>query len=515
MRLPRPWFRTKLRWAAALVPAAILIAFWLPGANQGGWRVDTGLYAAIARYAYESGRFLDLHTGDQPYFNKPPLAFLIHGLFLHLFGPHLWAARIPTLIGAITCALVTVRAAWLLSGPRVAVFTGLVLATTIEYFRFTRAISLDMWQTLWLMCALWIASEALTRRSGKLLILVGVPIAMALLTKQMVGLAALPILAIWLIWIGRARMALWLIPAALLALALAAPWHLFMTLRYPGEFLPHYFGSQALGRATGASFDRDPWWLYLHILSRTYWPWLPIASIALFLAIFRSPLDPRAEHTDMGAIPSRAAERLCALWSICWLIALSIFAGKAARYAIVLYPCLAWISAIWLARRAPRFVLLPIRAAERWLPPAALVTCSAIAIIGVRIHRPEAAQWPDLFAELAARGNPDLWASPESAVRWTTSNIYLETGKWPRTTRLDSHFHRDDGLKYNPIRAGNPKPGDLMVFSNQSRLQPRAQDAQLWSSGRLLIVRIADEWDGRLTRSADTTPQDETESADD
>lgn len=502
MRLPRPWFRTKLRWAPALIPAAILLAFWIPGANQGGWRVDTGLYAAIARLAYQNGQLLDMHTGDQPYFNKPPLAFLIHGAFLHLFGPHLWAARLPSLIAAIACALVTVRAAWLLSGPRVALVTGLVLATTVEYFRFTRAISLDMWQALWLMCAIWIAAEALARRSGRLLTLIGLPLALALLTKQMVALGALPILALWLMWIGKARMALWLIPAALLSLALAAPWHIFMTLRYPGEFLPQYFGTQAIGRATGASFDREPWWLYLDILARTYWPWLPIAAIALFLAIFRPPLDRRNEHADTGSFPSSAAERLCALWSIAWLIALTIFAGKAARYAIVLYPCLAWISAIWITRRSPRFVLVPIRAAERWLPPAALATSIVLVIIGVRIQGAASQHWLDASRELESRGNPDLWASPESAMRWTASNIYLDSGKWPRTVRIDPDLQRDIGLQYNPSRAGNPQPGDLMLFSTETRLQPRLQDELVWKSGRLALVRIVGEWDGRLALRA-------------
>lgn len=514
MRLPRPWFRTKLRWAPALIPAAILLAMWLPGANQGAWRVDTGLYAAISDYAWQSGQWWRLHTGDQPYFNKPPLAFWIHGAFLHTLGPHLWVARLPTLLAALACTLVTVRTAWLLSGPRVALLCGLVMATTIEFFRFTRAFSLDMWQALWLMCTVWIVAEAISRRSGRLIVVAGVPIALALLTKQLVALGAIPILALWLAWIGRPRMSLWLIPALLLSLAIAAPWHIAMAMAFPGEFLPHYFGTQAVGRATGESFDAAPWWTYLKTLARGYWPWLPVACLALYRALARSPLDSRSASEDPAAIPAAAAEKLCAIWTLAWLIALSVFAGKASRYAIVLYPCLAWISAIWLARRAPVAMVRPLRFIERWLPPAALVTSLALVILGVQTHRPVNVQWPALFRELQARGNPDLWASPESAMRWTTANIYLDTAKWPRTARIDPELQKSMGLKYNPARAGNPQPGHLMIFSSESRLQPRRQDELLWQSGRLVLVRVADPWDGRFSLRDAQRPASEDEASD-
>lgn len=492
MRPLRSILRRRLRWTPALLPAALLIAFWLPGANQGGWRVDTGLYAAIGAYAWETGQLIHLFVGDQPYFNKPPLPFWIHGLFLHELGVELWVARLPSLLAAIACALVTARTAWLLSGPRVATLTGLVVATTLEYFRYTRAISLDLWQALWLMCALWACAAALRRGRPGLLASAGAPLGLALLTKPLVALGAIPLLALWLIWIGRARWLHWLGGAALVALAIAAPWHLEMMRAYPDAFAPHYFGKQSLERAIGESYAEEPWWAYLSKLARFYWPWLPAAALGVGGALIRPPLDERKLAPAAGA-----AERLCLVWVIGWLLTLSVVAGKSGRYAIHIYPCLAWLSAIWLARHSPRPVTLFVRAAERWFAPSALLVAAAMAVMDVRVHAPARKHWQELPAALAAANATTVWASPESGARWTTCNVYLETGAWPRTARISAESLAASGTLDIGV-GGDPQPGELMIFSAGGKMLPRPQDEVVWQSGDLTLVRITGEWDGAL-----------------
>ncbi len=476
------------------LPALALVALWIPGADQGGFRVDTGLYAAISRYAYETGDLIHLHAGDQPYFNKPPLAFWIHGLFLHVFGVHLWAARLPTLIAAIGVALVTARMARALSGPRVATLTGVVLVTTLEFFRYTGAISLDLWQTLWLVSAVWLVAEGVKRGRGVgewVVVMAGAPLGLALLTKPLIGLAMLPILAVWLVWIGRARMAVWLVLAGVVAVVIAGPWHLGMMRAYPGEFVRQYFFKQSLERATGEASDRAPWWTYLWNFARNYWPWLPALMAGVLVAAVRGPLE-RRESRGAGA------ERLCLLWIGVWLVALSIFADKAGRYALILYPATAWLASMWMARRGPRVVTIGLRALERWLGPALVAGAIVLPATGVRVSDPATPQWGELRAELERRGNPDIWASPESGMRWTTSNIYLDTGKWPRTARLDAGEAGAPGVHINPARSGDPRPGELMIFSEDSRLVPRDRDRVVWRSGRLMLIEVVAEWDGRL-----------------
>src|SRR5688572_13045611 len=69
------------------LPSLVLLCLTLPHLEQGDFRRDTGRYAAVGHYMWSSGDLLVPHLNPQtPYFNKPPLALLIHGLFLKTFG---------------------------------------------------------------------------------------------------------------------------------------------------------------------------------------------------------------------------------------------------------------------------------------------------------------------------------------------------------------------------------------------------------------------------------------------
>src|SRR5215203_4197899 len=112
------------RWLGAqvyLLPAALLLAVTLPHLGQGDFRGDAGWYSAIGLQAWRTGEFWTLYgEPGQPYFNKPPLVFWIHGLVLHLLGPSVLAARLPSELAALGCVLATVGAVRELSGRRAA-----------------------------------------------------------------------------------------------------------------------------------------------------------------------------------------------------------------------------------------------------------------------------------------------------------------------------------------------------------------------------------------------------------
>ncbi len=465
----------------------MLIALWIPGANQGWWRVDTGLYAAIALHAWREGPLFPLMAGDQPYFNKPPLAFWVHGLFLHALGKELWVARLPALMAAIGATLILMRCVRLLSGDRAAFAAGIILASTVEFFRASRSFSLDLWLTMWVIASVWPVAEVVRGRApGRVAALAGLPIGGALLTKPIVGLFMLTLLACWLVWIGRARLTPWLGVGAILALGVAAPWHLAMNAAFPDEFVGAYFGRQSLDRAAGSAFGTDPWWTYLTLMSRTWWPWLPVVIVGALGA---------ARKGDAGA-------RL-ALVSFCgWLCAISLFAAKEPRYAIVVYPFGAWLAGWWLGGHAPRAVIRARRALDCWGPPVALA--GAAALSGVRVHAPPSEHWRTLGEFLRSHPGARLWADPTGVMRWTTSNIYLMTGQWPRTAAIDS-----DSELLRPIAPtlglgarGSPDVGDLFITRTDAPLGPRATDEPLWSSGPLRVSRVRTPWDGQVVPQA-------------
>jgi 4-amino-4-deoxy-L-arabinose transferase-like glycosyltransferase len=407
----------------ALLPLAILLALWIPGANQGWYRTDTHYYAAIARQAWDAALheraavpLLDLKAGAEPYFNKPPLAFIIHGGFIEALGLSLWAVRLPSLLAAMGCAWATTLALRRVAGWRLALAGGLVLATTLEFFRYTRAISLDLWLALWLALALLMVAAGLRRRgrpSATLLVLSGVPVALALLTKPLMGLAFPAVIGLWLGLTGRGRLAWTMLAAAALAAALAAPWHLWMAARHP-EFALVYFKQQGLDRALGghgatlapgaaSAPAPEPWWYYLRIIGQSYWPWLATLALGLFtLATGRERPRPHVRRT-LG---------LAALWCGAWLLALSLAGGKSDRYLVLVWPFMAALAAWPLARPAAGLGKRVGRVFMDLAAPAALAASVVLAVVGVRVHAPRDPAWDELTHRLDAAPGATLVTTP-------------------------------------------------------------------------------------------------------
>src|SRR5207237_6024994 len=100
-----------------------------PHLEQGEYRRDTVRYAAIGHYMWQDGSLLVPYLNpERAYFNKPPLAFWIHGLFLKIFGTNLAVARVPSILAAIGVLVFSILSVRNLGIQREAVISGIVLA---------------------------------------------------------------------------------------------------------------------------------------------------------------------------------------------------------------------------------------------------------------------------------------------------------------------------------------------------------------------------------------------------
>lgn len=466
------WSRSWLRVLAWATPALLLIGLWLPGVNQGGFRVDTGLYAAVSLHAWRDGTLFPLMAGDVPYFNKPPMAFWIHGAMLRIFGAELWAARLGALLAAMAGVYATAAFVRAIAGRRTALLAAGILALTLEWFRYTRAISLDLWLVTWLMLAAWAvvkgAADAQPARARTAwFALAGAMIGLGLLTKPLVALVVIPIFAAWFVVARTPGVIAWLGGTLLVGVAVALPWHWAMWARFGDQFITQYFVKQSAERAVGGSFGAEPWWYYAALLGQTYWPWLPAAVGGMWLA-----------RGGAGASRARTLVRLALIWTLVWLVALSVFGGKSGRYAVVLYPMLAVLAAAWLMAPSVRWVAIVRRALVRWAGPAVVVAGVAMAAFGVRVHGPMSAHWAELdaFVRTTRSAGHQVWMHPD--MLWTGANVYLDTGAWPRFVGS----------------SGEPSAGDVVVFSDQredgdARVTPGADATEVWRAGRFFAVR--------------------------
>lgn len=333
------------RFKIVLLPCLLLLCVTVPHLEQGDFRRDTGRYAAVGLYLWESGDLLAPRFGPEtPYFNKPPLALLVHGAFLKVLGRNLVAARLPSILAALGVVILSVLTARKIGTNSEAIVSGMVLALTIEFFRRTREISLDFWQLFFVMLAIYLFVAGLKEGKQLKVVLSGIGIGLALLCKPIVALGLLPVFVFWAVMTRRARQITAILGALIVAAAVATPWHYYMWSRFGTAFTRQYFLNEVVGRAQGAR-GREPFVYYAGLLLKSYWPWLIGLGYAVYWRFFRfvKGLNNPAHATDspshsrhtLNCIGFRNRDRDLVLFGGVWvvwvLLLISIFPDRRYR----------------------------------------------------------------------------------------------------------------------------------------------------------------------------------------
>src|ERR1035441_6692071 len=199
----------------------------------------------IARNMLQSGDWVTARLDGVAYLEKSPLKYWMMAVSFAIFGVHDWAARVPIALCTVLLCWVTARfAAWAF-GWRAGLRAGLVLATSVGLFLFTRILIPDVMLTLTITIALWgvvRACEEDERHPAAWAMAMWAAIGTGLLLKGLIA-AAFPV-ATGLLYLGLTKQLLakrtWrrlqVIWGMLLALGIAAPWHVLATLRNPPYF---------------------------------------------------------------------------------------------------------------------------------------------------------------------------------------------------------------------------------------------------------------------------------------
>lgn len=266
------------RAVALLVVAAVLFSGL--GSPAGGTHPDEGLYLQAAREMHERGDWLTPTVDGRPDFTKPPLLYWAMAFSFSLFGMTFWAARLPVALAALALAWVTGRLARREAGEAAEPVAILVLGTCLGLLRYARVDLMDVPLALALAGGLWALWRVAEGDPPRLLLVAGVAAAAATLLKGPVGpLLMVPPAVVYLSRRGllRARLS-WLLGAAVLALALAAPWYLAMAHRHGEVFVGRFFGTENVGKF------RFPWTVegelgLLLALPVLLLPWTPLVRL--------------------------------------------------------------------------------------------------------------------------------------------------------------------------------------------------------------------------------------------
>jgi 4-amino-4-deoxy-L-arabinose transferase-like glycosyltransferase len=309
--------------------------------------------AQIARNMLTSGDWVIAHLDGVPYLEKSPLIYWLIAFSYRTFGAQDWVARIPVVLAAIVLAWFTSRYGRWAFGARAGFYAGMAIATCVGLFLFTRIQIPDVMLTLSMAAAFWGFQRAIDPEEPSpqpWSVLLAVSLGIGLLLKSLVSIVV-PIGGM-LVYLAVTRQLfsrqvwhrLHAFRGLLIALVIAAPWHVLATLRMPpyfnftlhsgpGEyhgFFWFYFFNEQFLRFLNLRYPRD----YNTVPRFAFWalhfvwlfPWSVYFPVATRLSY--KPLD-RAGRT-----------RLLAL---CWagfLLVFFTFSTTQEYYSMPIYPAL-------------------------------------------------------------------------------------------------------------------------------------------------------------------------------
>ncbi len=199
----------------------------------------------IARGILRTGDWVTPYLDGVKFLDKSPPLYWMIAVSFKVFGDHDWAARIPQQLFAFLLTVVAYRMALWGLGQRAALYSGLVMATSLGLWMFTRVNIPDILVSVAIGFALWFflrSQEEERAQSKRWALAMWAAAGMAVFFKGLIG-AVLPTgvsLLYFLIsgsWKSKEAWARLRIGAGLLVfLAVALPWHILAILANPPYF---------------------------------------------------------------------------------------------------------------------------------------------------------------------------------------------------------------------------------------------------------------------------------------
>jgi 4-amino-4-deoxy-L-arabinose transferase-like glycosyltransferase len=220
-----------------------------------------------------------------------------------------------------------------LFGRWAALWSALILLTSLEFFVLSRTVILDMLLTFFLtlaLCCFFLGQRGVDQGKGKMsFLLMYVAMGAATLVKGPIGVM-LPA-AVIVFYLGFTKR--WMIVrhmdlpmGILLFLLTAAPWYILVEYRNPG-YLHHFLWEENLDRFATSQFKRSgSWYYFIMVLSAGFLPWTVMLPTTI-ANLWKRSLD---------------AERLFViLWIALPLLGFSLSSSKLPHYILPIFPPLA------------------------------------------------------------------------------------------------------------------------------------------------------------------------------
>lgn len=305
---------------------------------------DEAIYSKVAKNIVTSGEFMTLSWRPEEFwFEKPPLYMWLTAVSFNIFGINEFAARFfSALFGLLTILVVYLFAEKLFSKTS-AFISALSLLTTFHFLYYSRAAMLDVTVTFFITLTLYLYYLYRTENKPWHFVFVGIALGLAVMTKNVIGLIALPIIGLYDLYLLVSKQQklskeffISYISMILSFLFVTAPWHIAMWLKHKEAFLNSYIGYHVLQRAVEGIEDKgQPFYWYLIVLRVSMRIWFVVLLLSY-------------PFTFLMSFIKKKEYLFLIIWSLFIFLFFSLASSKLIWYIIPIYPPLAIINGRFL-----------------------------------------------------------------------------------------------------------------------------------------------------------------------
>lgn len=362
---------------ALLVIALVAAVYLVPG--QAALPLtdrDEARYVVASQQMLATGDFIEPRNLDEPRWKKPvgiywlqTAAVAVSGLGA---GAPLWVYRLPSAIGILAAALLTFWAVRPLVGAKAATVAGIVVAASVVTAAEGNIAKTDAALLAFIVLAQGALVRALDRPPE-----LGFAWPHALFWTALAGgvLIKGPIILLvaggTLLWLSAFELSTealrrtkpW--PGLLLFTILALPWFVAIGFATDWGFFAESVGRDLLGKVDGAAEGHyGPPGYYLATVWVTFWPWTPLALLAI-------PLFWAQRRTE--------AVQFLAGWIVPTWAVFALATTKLPHYVMPVLPAVGALLGLWLASPDARGPVMRWIAATLFLAGALILAAAAIA----------------------------------------------------------------------------------------------------------------------------------------
>ncbi len=303
-----------LAGAIALAALLFVVLFWRLGADS-FWDPDEAHYAETTRELIVTGDWWAPYYNEEPFFDKPIVFHHLQAAAMLLAGQNELGARLVPALAALALVLFTGWLGAVLISFDAGLVAALLLAANPGVFGLARYAILDTLFTALLFGGAGLCAVAALRDRPALQYPGYVLIAFAVMTKGPLAFVlcglAMGLAVAMSAEVRRRLLGLHWIAGAGMAIAMSAPWFVYMYLRFRGDFVDGYLLDENIRLfATDRFGDQPPFWFYVQILATGMLPWTGLLIGKLVDDVRAAASHPRRD--SLGSID-------VVLWA--WIIA--------------------------------------------------------------------------------------------------------------------------------------------------------------------------------------------------